>query len=607
VTEYNLLPMSRSSTISANPSVQTVLRRLSSLRLPSPAVTVTLLMVCVFLLRLPSALVPRELNVDESQMLSQAMKFLVDPRPWIAVDLSTIGPINSYLITFFLWIGFKSGFVLVHMLASVLVCLQVFAAYLTLRRLGSEKTAALGAFLMVLLYGLATKKDYLHYTSELLPGLLLVVGFYIFLVWLDEPARRRASAHLCLLFSCGLMLGAAPWCKLQAVPITGALGLVVLAAIFRDRGPSFSFSLRMKELVAFCAGAALTTCVVLAILAKTGAMKDFWYSYILNSLAYAGPLSLTGSILHFLLIFLTSPVHQLLLVACLGVLVHESRSIDIPLLFKERKWAAAGLLVYAGAALFAICRPRYFFPHYTIFLVPPMTYLAAVLASPEATSRTKTRQSPRRLISGAVLVLFFATIGLYVAYGVRYVHMVRAIHELSRSQPNWNLRVAKVVPHAPATDSKLQLVLSVSIGPRWWVEDSNERITAVVRDIQRTRPVRSLAIWGWAPGVYVLSGIPPATRDSIGFPAISQGPLQKYFRARFLGDLRKKPPDLFIDAVAPDAYIWEEWTGNDGYESDPQLRKFVEDNYILVDELTLVQGAKPIRFFGRREPASQPQ
>jgi hypothetical protein len=43
------------------------------------------------------------------------------------------------------------------------------------------------------------------------------------------------------------------------------------------------------------------------------------------------------------------------------------------------------------------------------------------------------------------------------------------------------------------------------------------------------------------------------------------------------------------------------------YESDPQLRKFVEDNYILVDELTLVKGAKPIRFFARREPASQPQ
>jgi hypothetical protein len=73
-----------------------------------------------------------------------------------------------------------------------------------------------------------------------------------------------------------------------------------------------------------------------------------------------------------------------------------------------------------------------------------------------------------------------------------------------------------------------------------------------------------------------------------------------YFRARFLVDLRQKPPDLFIDAFVPDAVVWPEWTEKDGYESDPQLRKFVEDNYILIDQLTLVKGAKPVRFFARR-------
>ena len=584
--------------------------RLSSLRLPSPAVTVALLTACVFLLRLPSALLPRELNVDESHLLSQAMKFVVDPRPWISVDPHTVGPLDAYLISVFLLMGFKPGFVLVHMLASLLVCLQVLAAYLTLRRLGSEKTAALGAFLMGLLYGLTTQPDYLHYTSELLPTLLLMVGFYIFLVWLDEPAGHRASTQLWLLFSGGLVLGTAPWCKLQAVPITGALGLVFLAAIFRDRGPSFSLSWRGKELIAFCAGTVLTTCVMLAILAKTGATKDFWYSFVLGNLAYAGPLSLIRSIVICLFFFLHSPVNQLLLVALLGVLVHASRGADIPLLSKKRKWAFSGLLAYAGAALFAVCRPGFLFTHYAIFLVPPMTYLAAVLAFPELADLTKSKQPPRWLISGSVMVLLLATIGLYVAYGVRYAHMIGAIHELSGSQPGWNPRVAKVVPDVPETDSYWKLVLAASIGPRHWtVADSNERITAVVRDIQNTHPVRSLAIWGWAPGVYVLTGIPPATRDLDDTFVISQGPMQKYFRAHFLGDLRKKPPDLFIDAVARDAvmgpFMGLEWTENDGYESDPQLKKFIEDNYILVDELMLVKGAKSVRFFARREPASQ--
>jgi hypothetical protein len=534
-----------------------VLGLLSSVRLPSPAVAVALLIACVFWLRLPSALVPRELNPDESQMLSGAMKFLLDPRPWIAVDPSTIGPLNSYLISVFLWMGFSPGFVLVHMLASVLVCLQVLTAYLTLRWLATDKAAALGALLMVLFYGLSTDHDYLPYESELLPSLLLMVGFYIFLVWLDEPAGRRVAAQLCLLFSVGLVLGTAPWCKLQAVPITGALGLLVLAAIVRDRGPSFNFSLRVKELIAFCGGAALTSCVMLAILATTGATKDFWYSYILNSLAYAGPLSLKRGILHFLYILLKTPLHQLLLVALLGVglLLYASPSANILPVFKKRKWAFSGLLVYGGAALFAVCRPMFCLHHYAIFLVPPMTYLAAVLASPELADLPKSHQLPHKLTSGLVMVLWFATIALYMAYGVRYLHMVGEIRDWSHSQSSWNPRIAKVVPDVPEMDpggriAKLKNLLASSIGPLHWVlGDSNERIAAVVRDIQGTHPVRSLAIWGWAPGVYVLTGIPPATRDVIGFPAITPGPMQGYFRARFVGDLRQKAPDLFIDTV----------------------------------------------------------
>lgn len=536
-------------------------------------------------------------------MLSQAMKFLVDARPWIAVDPDSSGPLNSYLISVFLLMGFKPGFVLVHLLASALVCLQVLTAYLTLRRLGSEMAAAVGAFLMVLFYGLATHTYYLHYASELLPNLVLMVGFYIFLVWLDEPAGHRSGAELCLLFPGGLVLGTAPWCKLQAVPIAAALGLVVLAAIFRDRGPSFRFSWRVKELVAFGAGAVLTTCVMLAILAKIGAMQDFWYSYILGNLASAGPLGLTRCITNCLLLFLVWPLRQPWLVALLGIglLVHVIRSGDIQLLFKNRKWAWIGLLAYAGAALFAACRPRYSIGTYAMWVVPPMTYLAAapLRRFPEIADLRKSLRSPYRLIF-VVLLLLFAIID-----GARYGNMITAIRELSHSRPDWSLRIAKNIPHAPdgTAEVNVKYIFARFLAPRYWVVgDSNERIAAVVRDIRRTHPVRSLAIWGWAPGVYVLSGMPPATRDSIGHFVISQGPMQKYFQARFLGDLREKRPDLFVDAVAPDAFMWRGWSDNDGYESDPQLRKFVEDNYILVEELTLVNGAKPIRFFARREP-----
>jgi hypothetical protein len=552
--------------------------------------------------------VPRELNVDESQQLSYAMKFLVYPQPWKAVDGGTLTPLNSYLASILLRMGFKPGFILVHMLASVLVCLQVLVAYLTLRRLGSEKTAAFGAFLMVLLYGLATKTDYLHYSTELLPTLLLMLGFYIFLAWLDQPAGGPGLRQLYLLFLGGLALGAAPWCKVQAVPISGALGLAVLTAIFRASTPSSSPSQRVMEVLAFCGGALLTTCIMLALWAEYWTLKDFWYTNVLANLAYAGKLSLMTSMVNFFLIFLISPLHQLLLVG-VALLIYVSGSDEIPALSKKQKWVLGGVLVYAGAALFAISRVSYLFPHHAIFLVPPMIYLVAGLAVPHATVPTQNSQSSRNLRNGILLVLVSLIMAVYAAYAVRYVQMTQSIRRLSNIPLDATSKIARE-PVPPNTNSQtgLEKFLEVCIGPRHWaLPDSNERILAVVRQRQRTQPVRSLGIWGWAPGVYVLTGIPPATRDSITQHAITKGPLQQYYRARFLGDLRAQPPDLFIDAVTRDAFMWRDWTENDGYESDPELRKFIDDNYVLIDQLTLVKGAKPVRFFARREPASQPQ
>jgi hypothetical protein len=542
-------------------------------------------------------------------MLSQAMKFLVDPRPWLSGDTGNAGPLSSYLISGFLLLGFKPGFVLVHMLANVLISLQILTAYVTLRRIGSEKAAAVGALLMVLFYGLATHVYYLHYSTELLPNLLVMVGFYIFLVWL-EPPSRNVGVSRGLLFFGALALGTAPWCKLQAAPMSGVLGLVFLAAIFRDRGPAFCFSSRVKELIAFGVGAVLTTCVMLAILVKTGAMTDFWYSYVVGGLAYAEPLSWILIIRNFFLLFLVWPFSQPLLfgLLSLGLLVRGFRSGDIRCFLKNKKWAGFGILAYAGAALFAACRPHYSFGTYFMWIVPLMIYLAVgpVREFPKVANLRKSRPS-RSMIFGLVLLLLFAAID-----GARYVNMVRAIRQLSHSQQEWNPRIAKDVLQAPETYSndimsKVKHLLDRLTAPCKWVAgDSNERIAAVVGDIQETHSVRSLAIWGWAPGVYVLTGIPPATRYPIAPVGIKDAPTQKFYWERYLGDLREKPPDLFIDTVAPDV-MGQDWTENDGYESDPQLRKFIEDNYILVDKLTLVKGAKPIRFFARRESASQPQ
>ena len=256
-----------------------------------------------------------------------------------------------------------------------------------------------------------------------------------------------------------------------------------------------------------------------------------------------------------------------------------------------------------------------FWPKHAIFFIPPMTYLTALLAAWGITALIRGSQSPQGLKSRMSIGLVgpAGSVGrgldaLYSAYVVRYIRKIQTVPVLLHLQPG---STATIVGREPPDQqsvgpddrrSSQRQSLAACIGSISWnlPDEGKERMLAIVVEIQKTRPVRSLAIWGWEPGMYVLTGIPPATRDTITERAIDPGPLRQYFQTRYVNDLRANPPDLFIDTVAKGAFMWREWTESDGYESNPQLRKFIDDNYVLVDELALVKGAKPVRFFARR-------
>ena len=558
----------------------------------SPTFVIGLLLLVLILLRLPSALLPRELNVDEGQALAGAMKVLTDPRPWLGVDMGSWGPLNIYLINLLLLMGFKPGFILVHIVATVLVCFQVILGYLTIKRFASQKAAILGACLMVLVYGLSTKADFsLHYAGELLPALLLMLGFYIFVRWLEQAAGSRLS----LLFLGGVVLGMAPWCKSQAAPVSGALGLVFFAAILRN-GLRHDSWRPLRQLIAFGTGAVLTSLIMFAILVRTGALQDFWSSFVRGNAVYAGEASWARMLIYSVLVFVVTPLNQLLLVG-IALLIGTAAGKQRSLLSNDQKWITCALLVYAGASLFAVCRVQYLFPHHAIFMVAPVSYIIADLAAPALATWTEDWRSRAKRKGALLAVVLAPVLALYVAYAVRYVDMIKAIRQLPRGP---DATRASMIPDLHVRSDKF---LDNVIGPsRWFVPDSNERIAAAVANLERTHPVHSLMIWGVAPGVYVLTGMSPATRYSTGEP-VKQGPLRTYYMTRLLGDLRASRPDLFIDAVGRGMLRFD-LNESDGYESVPELREFVDSNYTLVETFPIIKGSKPVRFFLRRSSAS---
>ncbi len=578
------------------PGIESSAVKPSTPKLSTPWVAITLILLCLFLLRLPTALIPHELNVDESQILADAMRFVAHPVPWKAVDEGSSGPLTYSLVSLFVVLGFKPGYIFIHLLASVVVCLQVLVAFLTLRRFGSDKAAILAAALLGFLYGFYTNPLYLHYATELLPSLLLMFGFYVFVALLRDAPERGSGGRLWLLWFGGLALGAAPWCKLQAGPVSAAICFLVTATVFAGpRARWLKPSQRAAQFAVFAVGSFLPSCAILIYLSATGAVSDFWFSYIGGNLAYAGKSVSSNLVSNFITLVLATPVHLLLAVAILGLVLLNSFGSEgeFGSRIREHKWFYGGVLVYLGAGMYSACRVTYLWPKHAMFFLAPLAYLAALfgvggLAAFQQYRRDTKAESLSRFVLPAITLCL--TAALFLAYGFKYAKMVYVIGQSSYLKPHVVTRPANVITRLRMFNAPLE----------WSIANSNDRMFAVVREIEETHKIRSLAIWGWAPGLYVLAGMPPVTRYAVfasgsGRAGNVVDPALDFYKK----DLTATPPDLFIDAVARGAVMWP-WTEEDGYDSDPGLRKFIDDNYELVDQLRLEAGAKPVRFFVRR-------
>jgi hypothetical protein len=129
---------------------------------------------------------------------------------------------------------------------------------------------------------------------------------------------------------------------------------------------------------------------------------------------------------------------------------------------------------------------------------------------------------------------------------------------------------------------------------RWMAETPKCPAYPISQELSRlARPGDPVAIWGWAPLWYVFSGTVSSTRDVVTAGQIQDGPLQAYYRRRFMDDLKENPPKVFVDAVAPGQFGYEN-RATHGYEIFPELRDFVTSRFQFAAE---VEG---VRFFTRK-------
>jgi hypothetical protein len=117
------------------------------------------------------------------------------------------------------------------------------------------------------------------------------------------------------------------------------------------------------------------------------------------------------------------------------------------------------------------------------------------------------------------------------------------------------------------------------------------------------KPGEPLAVWGWMGELFVETGMWRAARDSVleyAWAGTNRPPgrmevikdygnaVPQYFKDLFMSDVEKSQPAVFVDAVSPTSFAFND-RALFGYETLPPLAAYVSAHYRLVEE---VEGAR---------------
>jgi hypothetical protein len=424
--------------------------------------------------------------------------------------------------------------------AMLLLAASLVLAHQCLALLAGRTVARVAVLAALGLEALTQAADFLHYSTELVPMVLLAgAGYAAVRRWAGSGDPRWSGVG-------GLLLGAVPFAKLQPVPLALAMGLTWLWAEFRT-------SSSRKHRVFLLSGALLPAVLLAIQLTLTGEWQSFQESYIQFNFQYAGEgRESLGEVLG-LMLGNALQWDPLLPVALLGAAVWVALLVRVRTCPERRlrilTWVALGA---CGVALACILGPKRPYLHYwQLFIVPAQLLLGALVARLWSTAPSSGRRRDQWLAAGAAILFT----GLLLVQRGRYP----------------NLFVGDLAYFSEHPRSSLAAQVAAQTGPD-----------------------EAIAIWGRADTLYVETGLRQATRVSHTGALIEAGPLRDAFRKRYLADFVAAKPATFLDAVSPAGGQYKA----PGFRHEnifPELARVIAAHYVLVEEF---EGA---RIYRRRD------
>jgi len=496
------------------------------------------IIIGVIILRLPNLIFP-QLNTDESQWIVSAATLIKDPRFWLSVDGTTSGPLNIFPLTLIYVIGGTLNYATVR-LFGLIVCIipSIILLYKAFINVFDAKIARIVTLPLIICTAFINFWDIIPFNSEHIPMLMISICiFFLSKLWNKDNSK--------IIFLLGLFLGLTFYSKLQAVPMVLTIGF---SFIF--------FKFRLKQLIIFLLSGLLPSCLVLIYLKLFGAFYDFWQIYILSNVFYAerNSLNIIEKIKIFLNIINTTPDTILFFKLQFLILV-LTITLLIPL-YKQLKIKHIQILITAFlltlTSVYGIIKPGNGFYHYQILLFIPLTFF-----------------------TGSVIGLIYS---LYLENKDKLV-LSHFKHIL--------IAIILILSFIPGISN----VLKGSAGIKY-VENAagipaqQSEITKKI--LEYTKPNDTMSIWGWMNNYYVETGLIQGTKEPATNYQISKIKQQDYYLKRYVSDLTKNRPKIFLDVVGGQSFAYNN-KETQRHELFPEVNAVIQKNYEFIADINEIR------------------
>ncbi len=485
-------------------------------------------LLTLFLLRLPSIVFNQEINIDESQLITQALTLRQDPVYFRSVDGTTGGPLSSYVLILPSFLGLPFDYITARLVTFVLVALSLVALFYAARLAFGQRSARLALIPFVFILGLSQTWDFLIYGSEILSVATLSWLYYLAIAYHKKPVKTPQQLIL-IGFLCGLV----PFEKIQGTLLAAVVGLFVVSQVLSHR--NLAPGQKGRQLLLLALGAISFPLLFIAWIYSEGLFEDFVNFYIRDNLSYSQPLTPLQKLIKFQ-DFLTHSVEFTWLLALLGgVLVVWLFTVTRQhITDATARMIYLFILVLVLAATYTVTFPGTYFIHYLHYLFGPLMLLFAFLLSALHTPLP-------RLSTTALLAVFMGA---------------------------FSFRVATTAPLNPFATEK----------QGGWTMPQNNVTKAIARYAHRGEP---LAVWGWHNDYYVRLQMPQAVAENHTIRSIEHKTMKAIYHKRYAANMVRSRPPVFVDVVGKQGYYLTN-RKTQGYEINAALRQFIAQHYTYI-------------------------